>query len=316
MLQDTPSVESSTTIDRLNGESDRRGGLFGAPFTSSKLRWRIADLVSFMLKLLQATPASMSYKPKPISVQLYSLRDDSSRNFDSVLERLAQIGYQGVEPFALFGKKPEEFLKQVKGLGMEVSSSHHPWANRSDINEVIDVTKGLGLSRAAGGFGPDDFKSADAVKQTVETVNLLVEQLGRADLELFLHNHWFEFIPVEGELPYHTLQRECPGVLFEVDTYWAANFGSCDPVEEVRRIRHRAPLLHIKDGPLESGRAHVAVGSGILDIAGIAQAADPDVLDWLIVELDSCDTDMFEAVQESYRFLISSGLATGNVAVS
>lgn len=255
----------------------------------------------------------MGYTPKPISVQLYSLRDESSQDFDLVLKRLAQVGYQGVEPFALFGKRPEEFLKQVNNLGMEVSSSHHPWANRSDINEVIDVTKALGLTRAAGGFGPDDFKSPDAVKQTVETVNSLVEQLERADLELFLHNHWFEFIPVDGELPYHTLQRDCPNVLFEVDTYWAANFGACDPAQEVERIGHRAPLLHIKDGPLVQGKAHVAVGSGILDISGIVHAADVDVLEWLIVELDSCDSDMFEAVETSYRFLTSTGLATGVV---
>lgn len=267
---------------------------------------------SYMLGSLEPTPLHMSYIPKPISVQLYSLRDESSKDFDSVLERLAKIGYQGVEPFALFGKSPEAFKQQVNELGMEVSSSHHPWANRADINEVIDVTKALGLTRAAGGFGPDDFNGRDAVKRTVDTVNSLVERLGQADLELFLHNHWFEFNPVNGEIPYHTLQRECPGVLFEVDTYWAANFGACDPVEEVRRISQRAPLLHIKDGPLEVGEAHVAVGSGVVDIAGIANAADPVVLDWLIVELDSCDTDMFEAVQESYRFLVSKGLATGN----
>lgn len=268
-----------------------------------------------MLSSLDRALGLMNYTPKPISVQLYSLRDDSSKDFDSVLERLAKIGYQGVEPFALFDKRAEDFKKQVNDLGMEVSSSHHPWANRADINEVIDVTKALGLTRAAGGFGPDDFKDEDAVKRTVETVNYLVEKLHRADLELFLHNHWFEFIPVDGELPYHTLQRECPEVSFEVDTYWAANFGACDPVEEVRRINQRAPLLHIKDGPLEVGKAHVAVGSGVMDIAGIARAADPDVLDWLIVELDSCDTDMFEAIEESYRFLVSEGLASGNLRV-
>lgn len=258
----------------------------------------------------------MSEKPKPISVQLYSLRDESARDFSSVLERLAKIGYCGVEPFALFGYKPEEFLKRVNDLGMEISSSHYPWANRADIYEVIDSTLALGLTRSAGGFGPNDFKTVDDVKRTVETVNSLVEKLKSNNLELFLHNHWFEFIPVNGELPYHTLQRECPDVLFEVDTYWAANFGACDPVEEVKRISHRAPLLHIKDGPLRSGEAHVAVGSGVMDIVGIAEAADPEVLDWMIVELDSCDTDMFDAVQESYRYLISSGLAAGNVTFS
>ena len=37
----------------------------------------------------------------PLSVQLYSLRDASERDFDGVLTRLAEMGYAGVEPFAL-----------------------------------------------------------------------------------------------------------------------------------------------------------------------------------------------------------------------
>ena len=248
---------------------------------------------------------------KPISVQLYALREQSTDDFDGVLQRIADMGYAGVEPFALFGKSPEDFKRQVNDLGMEVSSSHHPWANRTELNEVVDVVKGMGLTRAAGGFGPPDFADEDAVKQTVDTVNALTDGLKEHGLELFLHNHWFEFVPVNGELPYHTLQRECPDVLFEVDTYWAANFGACDPAEEVARINNRAPLLHIKDGPLERDKAHVAVGSGSMDIEATIAAADEDVLEWLIVELDACDTDMFEAVEGSYKYLVENNLAAG-----
>jgi len=55
-----------------------------------------------------------------------------------------------------------------------------------------------------------------------------------------------------------------------------------------------------------------AVGKGVLDFPAIIAAADPNVLDWLIVELDSCGTDMTEAVQDSYTYLIENGLAAGN----
>ena len=89
---------------------------------------------------------------KPISVQLYSLREESQEDFDGVLERLAAIGYKGVEPFALFGKTPEAFKRQVEDLGMAISSTHHPWANRFEAQEVIDTVSALGLSRAAGGL--------------------------------------------------------------------------------------------------------------------------------------------------------------------
>lgn len=248
---------------------------------------------------------------KPISVQLYALRAESVTNFMDVLQSMADIGYAGVEPFNLFGFEPTEFKKVVEDLGMKVSSSHHPWANRSNISELVDTVSALGLTRAAAGFGPEDVKDADAVKQTVETINTLTEELAQHDLQLFLHNHWWEFVPVEGELPYHTFYRECPLVQFEVDTYWASNFGACDVPEEVARVRSRAPLLHIKDGPLEQNEAHVAVGQGKMDIRGTIEAADPDVLEWVIVELDACDTDMTTAIAESYTYLTEEGLAQG-----
>ena len=247
----------------------------------------------------------------PLSVQLYSLREASEADFDGVLTRLAEVGYAGVEPFSLFGMSPAAFRRRVEELGMRVSSSHYPWANRSEIARVCDVVGELGLSRAAGGFAPDDFRDLDAVKRTADTVNTLIDGLRPAGISLFLHNHWWEFVEIDGVLAYHRLQQLCPEVQFEVDTYWAANFGACDPAAEVARVRDRAPLLHIKDGPLEKGEAHVAVGDGRMDIPGTIAAADPEVLEWVIVELDSCDTDMMTAVERSHAYLTGNGLALG-----
>ena len=248
---------------------------------------------------------------KPLSVQLYSLREESARDFDAVLDRLAAIGYQGVEPFHLFGKSPRAFRAQVEALGMVVSSSHHPWANRASLQEVVDTVGELGLNRAAGGFTAADFKDMDAVKATADTVNRLADALGAHGIALFLHNHWWEFAPIDGRLGYHHIAELCPRAQFQVDTYWAANFGTVDAAAEVARVKHRAPLLHVKDGPLERGKANVAVGDGAMDIAAVIAAADPAVLEWLIVELDACDTDMMAAVEKSYRYLTRRGLAAG-----
>jgi sugar phosphate isomerase/epimerase len=249
--------------------------------------------------------------PYPISVQLYSLREASKDGVDRVLSRLADIGYAAVEPFSMYDMTPRDFRKRVEGLGMTISSSHFPWANRSPLPEVIDTLGELGLKRAAGGFMPDDFKDLDAVKRTAETTNRLVDELARAGIELFLHNHWWEFAEIDGRIAYHTFADLCPRVSFEIDTYWAANFGACNPAVEVARLRSRVPLLHIKDGPLQPKKAHVAVGSGRMDIAAVIGAADPKVLEWLIVELDACDTDMMQAIEQSYRYLTTNGLAKG-----
>jgi sugar phosphate isomerase/epimerase len=252
---------------------------------------------------------------KPISVQLYSLRKESEADFDGVLVRLAEIGYAGVEPFHLFGMTPRAFRARVEGLGMRISSSHVPWANRAPLNQVVETLGELGLTRAAGGFMPDDFKDHDAILRTAEVTNNLVQALAAHGLTLFLHNHWWEYETIQGggtrDLKIHLLQDLCPGVQFEVDTYWASNFGAVDVPAEVRRVATRAPLLHIKDGPLVKDEKHVAVGSGVVDIARIVAAADPAVLEWLIVELDACDTDMMTAVAESHAWLTSNGLARG-----
>lgn len=249
----------------------------------------------------------------PISVQLYSLREASEKDFDAVLQRVAEIGFKGVEPFNLFGMTPTAFRDRVEELGMVVSSSHLPWANRADINAVADTLEALGLSRAAGGFMPDDFKDEAALERTIATTQGLVEALHGRNLELFLHNHWWEFATINGRTAYHELQDRVPQVKFELDTYWACNFGRNDPVAELRRIAHRTPYLHIKDGPLVEKAPMVAVGSGVVDVPAILGAADPATLEWAIVELDACATDMMAAIEQSYTYLTTHNLAHGNV---
>jgi hypothetical protein len=48
----------------------------------------------------------------------------------------------------------------------------------------------------------------------------------------------------------------------------------------------------------------------VLDFPTIVKAAGNN-LEWLIVELDDCATDMMEAVQKSVTYLKSKGLGRG-----
>jgi len=84
---------------------------------------------------------------KGLSVQLYSLREESKEDFDSVLAGVAAQGFDAVDPFNLFGKTPREFVRRVEGLGMQVSSSHFPWAttnpgtplSAADFTTLVDT---------------------------------------------------------------------------------------------------------------------------------------------------------------------------------
>ena len=53
-----------------------------------------------------------------------------------------------------------------------------------------------------------------------------------------------------------------------------------------------------------------ALGEGITDFKSIVNAG-ADNVDWWIVELDRCATDMMEAVVRSYNFMVDGGYASG-----
>lgn len=252
---------------------------------------------------------------KPISLQLYSLRPNvyaGGSDLPGVLKTVAEIGYKGVEFAGLHGSDPSELAKIVSDLGLCVSSSHTALPTPENVNQIAETELALGNKRAISGFGPDAFKTIDACKEAAEKFNQAAELLKPYDMEFGIHNHWWEFDKIDGTYVYDILMKEAPDLFSELDVYWCA-FAKASPSETVARHKSRIPLLHIKDGMLVEGQhVHTAVGSGKVDMHPIIKAADPDVLKWVIVELDACETDMLEAVKESYRYLTSEGLAAGN----
>lgn len=249
---------------------------------------------------------------KPIAVQLWSLREAAKKDFKGVLRALADIGYAGVQPAGLHGLSYEDFRGTCAELGLRIAGSHGPNARPDNLPAVIEDARGTGQNLVWTGYNREDFVDEAAIRATADKVNQCVDALRQHGLRLFIHNHWWEFerLP-DGKLKHELFGELCPGVEFELDIYWAANFGAEDPAEWVRKLRARTTLLHVKDGPLVRDRAHVAVGQGKVDIKSAIAAADPDVLEWLIVELDSCDTDMLTAVKESFQYLVREGLGHG-----
>lgn len=242
---------------------------------------------------------------KPVSIQLYSLRTEAEKDFTSVLKRVADIGYDGVESAGFWDLSPLEFKKIVTDLGMRISGTLSPCCRTiDDVNEVIDVVGILGLDKAACGYTADDFKDLDSIKRLADIVNPIWEKLADNGITLFQHNHEFEFnrLP-DGRLAYEAYIDYCPGIKFELDTYWSANFGKEDPYEMLKKFNDRAIFLHIKDGNFNPDRTMLAVGDGKMNFPQVLGAMDSDVTQWLVVELDACKTNMFEAVEKSYKYL-------------
>jgi len=248
--------------------------------------------------------------PAPIALQLYTVREQLAKNFRDVVTRIADMGYVGVELAGFPGIQPDEASDLFADLGLEVCSMHTQLPIGKQKNEVIEVAKELEVTRIISSTGRDSFASMDEVKKLCDRWNQAGAIAAENDLELGLHNHWWEFTEVEGRSGFDLLIENLdPAVFFQVDTYWV-NTGGGDSVEVIEKLEERAPLVHIKDGPCDPQADMQAIGEGKMDFPPIVEASK-GTAEWLIVELDRCATDMMEAVEKSYSYLVGGELARG-----
>ena len=249
-------------------------------------------------------------QPK-IALQLYTLRDALAQDFAGTLARIAAIGYQNVESaFFPEGMTVSQGAQLIREAGLTVMAAHCELPLDDQTSAVLDQVAALGCGRMIWHGWPQDadYSSLDGIKRLVDRYNQANAVATTSGLQFGLHNHWWEMEPVENQYPYQIFLRELdPSIFFEVDTYWAKTAGR-DPVQIVTEMGARAPLLHIKDGPAIKNQPMVAVGDGTQDIPALVQAGQDNV-EWLIVELDACATDMFTAVERSFTYLVGQGLA-------
>jgi len=262
---------------------------------------------------------------KPIGVQLFSLRDWASNDFIAVLKKVAEIGYTYVEPAGFWNIKPSEFVKILKDQGLKMCSSHSPWANIGNLGECMELASILGLNKISSGYGPNEFKDLDSIKRLSESTNRMQEILAHNGFTLFQHNHYWEFQRLDGKLKYEIYHELCPKVKFEIDCFWSTNLGVENPIEMLKKFTKDTILLHMKDGKINqnidgdtvvNGILHrkvelMPLGKGDLPIADLVAAA-PDQVEAVIVELDYCNEEIVSAIEQSYKYMTSNGIVSGN----
>ncbi len=254
--------------------------------------------------------------PAPISVQLYTLRDAAATDPAAVLRRLGAKGFVGVESAGLYGLEPAAFASLLDATGLVLSSAHVGIDDRRD-DWTERWARDLDAHQAAGAdtvvipaLLPDRFADRDSTARAADLVNAAARTAHDRDLVLGYHNHFWELQRLEGRPALlHFFDRVDPAVVAEIDIYWA-QVGGADPAQVVRELGARVRLLHVKDGPADRPESDmVAVGNGVVRIADVLDAGEQ--VAWHIVELDRCATDMFDAVERSYDYLVDNGLSRG-----
>jgi sugar phosphate isomerase/epimerase len=246
----------------------------------------------------------------PLALQLYTVRDQLPAGRKAVLQAIRGFGYGAVEPYDV-RTDPDAQRADLDEAGLAVCSVHAR-ALGEEAEALLDGARRVGADTViVPAVPPGRFADRDAVAALARDLNEAAARAADAGLRFGYHNHDFEFTQVDGRAGLEVLADALdPGVLLEVDTYWAA-VGCQDPGAVpalLGRLGDRVRFLHVKDGPATSrDDSMTAVGTGRMPVADILAAAP--AAEWHVVELDRCATDMLTAVRESIGWLTAHGLA-------
>ncbi len=264
------------------------------------------------LRSMARTDFGDTKKPR-LAMQLWTVRHEIEKNLESTLQKVKSIGFNAIET-AFF---PETITiqqagKALKAAGLKVSSVHceMPVGKQRDVWKELAEAYECKSMIWHGWPENSQYKTVEGIQQLSDNYNEANAFAKSRGLRFGLHNHWWEMTPhADGRLPFAILADMIEkDIFYEIDTYWTKVAGQV-PAKVLSQFANRTRFLHIKDGPGKTpDDSMVAVGTGSQDFAAIAKAGD---VEWMVVEFDKCDTDIFEALGKSYAYLVRNGLAEG-----
>ncbi len=247
-----------------------------------------------------------------MGVQLYTVRDNMAKDPIGTLKKVAEIGYTDVELAGYYERKfygmpPIAFKRLLNELGLTTNSGHvGPDRLREDWEATVADAAILGQKYLVIPWLPEsERKTIDQYKRLAEALNRGGEVAKKAGIQLAYHNHDFEFITLDGQVPYDLLLQACDPKLLkmELDLYWIIKAGK-DPLAYFNQHAGRFHLWHVKDMDDTSDRFFTEVGNGTIDWSAIFKAARKAGMKHFYVEQDVCKNHApLESIAISYKYL-------------
>ena len=239
-----------------------------------------------------------------IGLQLYTVRSAMAEDFDGTLARVAEIGYREVEFAGYFDRDPAAVKSALANAGLAAPAAHVPLEMvRDDLPRLLEAARTIGQRWLVVAWIPEEERSADGYRAVADLFNRAGDDARAAGLRFAYHNHDFEFVDVDGRLPYDILLAETDAELveFELDLYWITR-GGYDPVAYFDRHPGRFPLVHVKDSAGPPDHRMVDVGAGVIDFAAIFARSERAGIRHYFVEHDN-PPDPFASIAASYDYL-------------
>jgi len=258
---------------------------------------------------------------KNVGIQLYTVRNEIDKmGIEAVLEKVAGIGYKWMEPYGYEGRKllgntPAEFKTILKNNGLTAPSVHSVTevSSAGGKDAIIDQMKTTAEDALAIGakylvwafLQPADRETLDQYKAHIDTWNQFGEICKDAGIQFAYHNHDFEFMTLEGQIPYDMIMAntDADNVKFELDLYWITKADK-DPVAYFKKAPGRFELWHVKDMEDSEERFFAEVGQGTIDFKRIFAERNTAGMKYFFVEQDDGRRpDRFESIDMSIKFL-------------
>jgi sugar phosphate isomerase/epimerase len=241
---------------------------------------------------IESPSRRVAESPFSIGIQLYTLRELLSKDFEGTLAALAKIGYREVEFAGLYRRSAKEVRAILDRHGLQAPAGH---AGIPQITDMIDQTianaKTLGHEYVVVPWIPEESRTREGYRQMAEMFNRAAEQLHRMGLTLGYHNHWFEFDPISGgdsgapSCGYDILLRYTDPklVVMELDLYWVRK-GGRDALQYFNDFKGRFRLVHVKD--MATDGSMVDIGRGVIGWANLLTAAEKAGVQHFLAEHD------------------------------
>jgi sugar phosphate isomerase/epimerase len=226
-----------------------------------------------------------------ISVQLYSVRDDCAKDFDAAIERIAKMGFTGVEfaGYHKYGGKAKELRKRLDDLHLTATGTHIGAGSLKGpaLKSTVEFHQTIGCKYL---IVPGDAAFGDPVKskEFAETFNKAMETLKPLGMACGYHNHT-EIAKVDAETKktYWELfaERTTPDVVLQQDVGWTAAAG-LDPVELIKKHPGRTKIPHFKPTVVGKAAGKKAIfGQDSVNWKGVIEACyTVGGTEWFVIE--------------------------------
>lgn len=249
-----------------------------------------------------------SRRLRKVGIQLYTLRDDASRDLEGTLVNIARTGYKEVELLGSmnnFGMPPQQLRAILDRNWLTAPSTHVGVDVFDDLERQSDIAKVLGHQYLIVASLPDaDKLGLDDYRRWADRFNEAGARAARNGMRIGFHDEAWDFRTMDGQVLYDVfVQRTDPSLVWlQLDTGNAA-VGGKDPLDYMKRYASRYWLFHIKDAPSLGAKEDTELGKGVVDFRRLLSMIDRIDEKHLYVEQESYPGAPIDSVRRDYAYI-------------